>query len=463
MKRTRSSTCDFTKHHPLITGTLVLTSAGFLSRIIGFFYRIYLSRIFGEEGMGIYQLIHPLSALAFSLTAAAFQTTISKFVAAQTCSIESKYEQKSYRPMLLGLTISVPLSFAVMGIFYFYAEPLAIYYLQEPRTIPLIRLLAFTIPFSAAHACINGYFYGIKKADVPAWTQILEQLFRVGCVVLLSTFVQKPDHEPNLALAVIGLIIGEIAGFIGALIILIRKHNKEKESNIIYSTSSITYKKLLSMVIPLSANRVLLNALLSVEAATLPVCLREYGYDTATALSIYGVLTGMAFPLIFFPNALTGSVSVMLLPIISENMALGRKSEVRKAVTQTIQYCSILGFFCMAVFLFFGHFIGKVVFQSDLAGYFIGELSFLCPFLYLNSTLSGILQGLGKAASLFISNITTLILRLGITFLTVPQFGIQGYLWGLLISQIVQTILYLFILFFRKNLHTVNESSKLTK
>ena len=365
--------------------------------------------------------------------------------------------------MLIGLSISVPLSLAVMGILYFFAEPLATYYLQESRTLPLIRLLAFTVPFSAAHACINGYFYGIQKADVPAWTQLLEQFFRVGFVILLSTFFNHSDHTPSLTLAVLGLIIGEIAGFAGALIILIRKRNKEKVLGITYSASSITYRTLLAMVIPLSANRVFLNALMSIEAATLPVCLKKYGYDTATALSIYGVLTGMAFPLIFFPNALTGSVSVMLLPIISENIALGRKSEIRKAVIQTIQYCSILGFFCMAFFLFWGRFIGNLVFKSELAGYFISELSFLCPFLYMNSTLSGILQGLGKATSLFLSNMFALLLRLAIIFLTVPIFGIKGYLWGLLASQIIQTASYLFILFFRKNLQTVSESSKLSK
>ena len=32
------------KSHPLIFGTVILTVTGFLTRIIGFFYRIYLSR-----------------------------------------------------------------------------------------------------------------------------------------------------------------------------------------------------------------------------------------------------------------------------------------------------------------------------------------------------------------------------------------------------------------------------------
>ena len=67
--------------HPLITGSFLLTLAGFISRLIGFFYRMFLSRQFGEEGMGIYQLVGPVMALSFSLSAAGFQTSISKFVA----------------------------------------------------------------------------------------------------------------------------------------------------------------------------------------------------------------------------------------------------------------------------------------------------------------------------------------------------------------------------------------------
>ena len=104
-----------------------------------------------------------------------------------------------------------------------------------------------------------------------------------------------------------------------------------------------------------------------------------------------------------------------------------------------------------------------MVFRSNLAGYFICELSFLCPFLYLNSTLSGILQGLGKATGLFVCNVVTLLLRLAIIFAAVPLVGMEGYLWGLLISQIVLTFLYLSMLFFRKNLHRNPESSKLSQ
>ena len=72
------------KTNPLIIGTVILTVTGFVSRFIGFFYRIFLSRVFGAEGMGIYQLTSPVLALSFSLTVAGMQTAISKYVAGET-------------------------------------------------------------------------------------------------------------------------------------------------------------------------------------------------------------------------------------------------------------------------------------------------------------------------------------------------------------------------------------------
>ena len=68
----------------LFTGTLLLTTAGILSRFIGFFYKIFLSRTIGAEGLGIYQLVFPVMALCLSLTGAGIQTSLSRFVAEET-------------------------------------------------------------------------------------------------------------------------------------------------------------------------------------------------------------------------------------------------------------------------------------------------------------------------------------------------------------------------------------------
>ena len=207
------------------------------------------------------------------------------------------------------------------------------------------------------------------------------------------------------------------------------------------------------MALPLTANRIVLNILQSIEAVSIPRKLLIYGYDTTTALSVYGVLTGMAMPMIFFPNALTSSVAVLLLPTISENHAKGDREAVINATLRTVKYCSLMGACCLCGFLFLGDWMGTELFHSELAGHFIVTLGFICPFLYLDTTLSSILQGLGMAGRIFASNVFCLLIRLLFVFFAIPVIGMQGYLWGILVSQLVLAGIYFFCLyhFFRKN------------
>ncbi len=427
--------------HPLIMGTAILTVTGLITRIIGFFYRIYLSRLFGEEGMGIYQLLSPVLALSFSLTAAGFQTAISKFVAAQAGLENTQFPSR--RPMVMGLILTVPLSLACTAALYMGSDFIAVSLLREPRTASMIRILAPSVPLSAIHACINGYFYGIKKAGVPAGTQLLEQCCRVACVYLVSASIMAQGHTPSINVAVLGLTIGEGCSMLAALAAAWYHRFRQAAAPGRQPSNAFGYAQLLGMVIPLTANRIVLNLLQSVESVSIPAGLRSYGYDNATALSVYGVLTGMAFPMIFFPNALTGSVSVMLLPMISESYARGDDEGIRRAILRTVKYCFLLGFSCMGLFLLTGRLLGEGLYRSPLAGHFIRSLSLICPFLYLDTTLSSILQGLGMAGRLFLINVTSLLVRLAFILLTVPHLGIQGYLYGILVSQILQCVLYL--------------------
>ena len=486
------------QQHPLIVGTFILTAAGILTRLIGFLYRIYLSRLFGEEGMGIYQLLSPVLSLSFSLTAAGYQTAISKLVAEQTAT----RNRPALTPLWLGLGISLPLSLLCNMALFIFAEPIALNLIQEPRTASMLRILSFSVPLSAVHSCINGYFYGIKKAGIPAGAQLLEQITRVGCVYIVSGYILSVGKTPSISVAVLGLTVGEFFSMLMTIAAICpeRKHgsgnrrpsqhyepgirnpnslserrNKPVSQLSPYNNATFgplhkahgktaaqipaaashslpaqpaapirsLYGKLLAMALPLTANRIVLNFLQSIESVSIPAQLKTYGYDSVTALSVYGVLTGMAMPFIFFPNALTSSVAVLLLPIISENYALGNMETVRRTILRTVKYCGLMGICCMGSFVLLGKWAGTTLFDSPLAGYFIRTLGFICPFLYLDTTLSSILQGLGLAGHLFGMNVVCLLLRLGFVFLAVPRYGITGYLWGLLASQLTLGLLYL--------------------
>lgn len=428
------------KTNPLITGTIILTLTGFASRIIGFFYRVFLSHTFGEEGMGIYQLIAPAMALSFSFSAAGIQTAISKYVASETTTHDYK---SSARILLVGFLISLGLSCLNAYFLYEYSESIATHILLESRCAPLLRIIAISIPFGSVHSCVNGYFYGIKETKIPAITQLVEQFVRVAFVYVVYGISVRSGHGITIAFAVLGILVGEVAAMLISLAAIYHRfYSRQNALSFIKKINPLqTAKLLLVLSIPLTANRITINLLQSIEAIYIPNRLQAFGLSTSQALSTYGVLTGMALPLILFPSALTNSISVLLLPVVSEADATGNRAKIQTAIKKSISYCFYFGLVCTTGFLFFGQWAGKFLFNSEMAGKFIVTLSFICPFLYITSTLTSILHGLGKMLYTFLFSLISLGIRLLFVFFAIPIFGVEGYLWGLLSSQLVITLL----------------------
>ena len=445
----------FCRNRTFIKGTLILTLTGLLSRVIGFFYRIYLSRLFGEEGMGIYQLLSPVLALSFSLCAAGIQTAISKYVAASVAKGNCK---DSYRYLFTGLFLSLLLSVPCMLLLLMFSDFVAVHFLLEARTASMLRIIALSIPAGAVHSCINGYYYGIKKTMLPSSTQIIEQFMRFFCVLAADFLARRSHTVPHINAAVVGLVVGECAAMLISLLAIYFRFYREEagagKSSLPCSNAGAfgisrfhAVKNLLVLAFPLTVSRIVVNLLQSVEAVAIPSRLCRYGYDSVTALSVYGVLTGMALPLLFFPNALTGSMSLLLLPMVSEADAKGNTDAVKNTTLKTIQSCLLLGAACTLFFFLSGPFLGRFLFHSELAGRYIRSLSLLCPFLYLCTTLSGILHGLGKAVSVFFVNVFSLSLRLLFVFFLIPAFGIDCYILSMVLSQLLSAFFYLFLLF----------------
>lgn len=169
------------------------------------------------------------------------------------------------------------------------------------------------------------------------------------------------------------------------------------------------------MAVPLSCSRIIVNLLQSVEAIYIPNKLQEYGLLKAEALSVYGVLTGMALSLILFPSSITNSISVLLLPIVSAAEENKQNHTISKVINKSITYCALLGGICTLFFFLFGKMIGNILFHS-------------------------ILHGLGKTITTFFINVTALSIRILCVFLLIPRIRIKGYLIGLLLSQFFSSV-----------------------
>ena len=427
----------------LLKGTLLLTGAGFITKIIGFIYRIFLSQTIGAEGMGIYQLIFPIHTLCFALSVGGIQTAISRFTAARA---SLKDEQGARDIFVLSGALSTAISLIVSLILYDNASWFAVHILLEERCTSLLKLMAFSIPMGTLHSCVNGYYYAKKKMSIPAASQLLEQCARVGVSYGLFLILTEQGLPITPMLAVAGLVGGELVSMIFSLLVILWDYRKAGYRLRNLRSPGTDMKEILAFSFPLTCSRLLVNILHSIESVLIPGHLRLYGLDNGSALSIYGVLTGMALPLILFPSAITNAVSTVLLPSVAEQQAVGNHQAIRRAIFLSAKYCLILGFLSTAFFFFAGDFLGLVLFKNEFAATFIKTLAFICPCLYLSGTLSGILNGLGAANQSFILNTLGLGVRIAFVFFIIPEYGIQGYLWGLIVSELLVTGLSLYFL-----------------
>jgi len=432
----------------LIKGTIILTIAGIITRIIGFFYRVFLAGLLGSELLGIYQLVFPVYGICFTIYGAGIQTAISQI----TGTVMPKKNQGYASPLKIlvsGMVLALSLSILLMALVYSRPGWIAEKILLEKSCAPYLKIMALLFPFCSISACISGYYYGIQNASVPAGSQIIEQLSRVLFVYLMCTFAGS-GKEFNAIVAVCGLVTGEICGCIFSIArLFISLRQTENTKNSTGRTRSLrsargkhpVFKTLLSLSVILTTTKLIVSLLHSAEAVFIPAALQKYGFSPADALSIYGILSGMAMPFILFPSAISNSFAVMLLPSIAQAQAEKNFTKIRKSVTFATKYNLLIGWLCICIFIVFGDEMGTLFFHNTDAGSYIVILSWLCPFLYVSTAFTSIINGMGHTQFTFIITVLSLTLKIYFLVALVPVYGIKAYLAGMLASQVIMAVM----------------------
>lgn len=114
-------------------------------------------------------------------------------------------------------------------------------------------------------------------------------------------------------------------------------------------------------------------------------------------------------------------------------------------VTLSFRYSCYMGILCIGLFTRFGKSLGTIIFHNELSGSFIMVLCWLCPFMYLATTMGSIQNGLGKTGITFLQNMFAMGIRLVFVLFAVPLFGIRGYLWGFLVSELLLAFYAVFL------------------
>lgn len=431
----------------IIKGTFILSLAGIITRIIGFYYRIFLSNVIGATGMGLYQMIFPIFGLCHSFAIFGIQMSVSRFTAIRAAK---KDTFGMYCVLKTGLLISLLLSSLSAFLLFYFSDLIALNILDDIRCSDLLKIISLSIPIGSLHSCISGYYLGKKNASVSAVSQLVEQIVRVAGVYVIAVVLISENKNISPSIAVWGLVLGEGASALLSLYFIFCEKNflNSKLHNMRQTFSDIWH-----MAYPLSLNKIATSILSALEAVFIPLSLKRSGMPDDTAISIYGILTGMALPFILFPSTITNSICAMILPSVAEQHSNKNYHAIAGITSKIIKYCLSIGILCTGYFFMYGKKLGEIFFDNTDAGLYISVLSWLCPFLYLTSTLGSILNGMGQTRTTFIHNIFSTLTRLAFIIFLVPHIGIRGCLIGILVSYVISTILHAIVLFREIHFH----------
>ena len=436
------------KRSSLITGTLWLTGAGIITRLLGFVYRIYLSNLIGSEGMGLYQLISPIYFLLFTLCSSGCHTAISQMVAAANARKNISDMKRILWICLLPATLLGLLCAAAV---YQWAPWISHHMLHDIRAAQGIRILCLGLPFCISSTCFKAYFHGLQRMDVPALEQVVEQLFRMGVIYFLSPLFSGSDIATTCQYVVYGTVAGDCVSCLYTCIAygLHRRRTRHLLTSrpFLRPAHATSYRTLLKsiflIVLPITGSRMLTQVLASFENIMLPSVLQRSGLSSADALSVYGEFSGMVMPLLTFPTIITGALSSNLLPLVAGAKASGQKRRIHSAIQQSLRLTFLIAFLFTALFGALGHLLGSLLYPGTQAGSLLQILAICCPFLYLQTTLSGILTGSGLQNHMFVYQIISSGLRILILLTLGPIYGFTAFLSGMLISMILSSLLSL--------------------
>lgn len=415
------------KTKSIAKGALILTLAGILTRILGFVYRVYMSNTIGAEGMGLYQLIVPIYMLVWSISSSGISTTISKLTAQENAM--NKYgniNKLLFHSVIISASAASILSVAL----YFSAESVSVFFLKDTRAILSLKLICFCFPFMATGSCIRGWFFGLRETLTPAVSQFFEQCVRMAAIFFLSGILIPKGVEFAAAAAVIGMCLGEIASFV--YVYLSYKHFKKNQR--LFSPPSINLKTayimILSMAIPLTANRMIGSLLSAVENILIPQKLQLYGLSQKNAMEIYGELSGMVMPLIMFPSSILTALSTTLLPAISEAAASKNIKRINITLKKAMSFTSIIGMGACGLFITYPGELCNLIYNRFELGNLLFLLGISCPFMYLQVTFSGILNGLGEQVFIFKTSLFSSAVNIFFIYFLIPAYGIYAFIFG---------------------------------
>ncbi len=406
----------------LLKAVLTLTFFTVIDRVLGFIFKIYLSRELGAVNMGIYQVALSFFFMLLTLTTSGLPLSVSKITA--TTADKKRQGKIVSAGAIIGSCTGV---IAILGVIACY--PLVRNATGGTKGAKLILFMLPALIFSGIHSGFKGNLWGNNRYFGVSLSEVIEQVVRIGlCVVLFMLGLNKLNSTA-ISMSVscgVSCLCVVITTFISG----IKMRNPKGE-----------FLPLLRSSLPVTALRTSRGVISSLVAITVPFLLRHAGATTEQAMYIFGSAQGMALPLIYVPLTVIGSLAYALLPSLSAQYDKGNNSTCSRLISNSLSFATCLGAVCVPVFYVLGKNVGITLYDNVDAGKFLSASAWLIVPLSIEGIAGSVLNSLNLEKKGFINFMIGSITQFVVMFAFINSFNAYVFIFATGINVSVTAIL----------------------
>lgn len=388
-----------------VQGT-ILAAASIITRILGIVFRIPLTRLIGEEGIGAYSNAYEIYNLALLLSTYSIPIAVSKLVSAR----ESKKEYRnSYRAFQVALMFSLVVGAVMASVVFFGADFFAQKMFRSVSSAIPLRYLAPTIFVFAVMGVLRGFFQGKNTVMPTSLSQILEQIVHVAVGLGAAVLFQRA-HSTSPQMAAYGAAGGTFGTLCGAVVSLlflagiyamyapVMKRRFRRDCGAPKESYSALLAALLMTVLPIVLNQTLYSVSGTLDSFLLNTILDSKGFDEATRLVLWGRYSSKYRLLANVPLAIASAIGVAVVPNIVIAHTSGDREALLKKTAQSVKFNMMIAIPCAFGLASLAAPIMQVLFRDTTRMTpLLMQTGAAAIVLYAYSTTtSNVLQGLSK-------------------------------------------------------------------
>jgi stage V sporulation protein B len=417
------------KSQKLVLNTLLLTATALLMQTISVAFNVYLTNKIGAAGIGLFQLTLTVYGLAATFACAGVRLGTTRL---HIDLLSANASAGMRRCMRLCLFYALTLGVTMAALLYLGAPLAATYWLKEPAAAESLRRLALGLPLVSLSSAMHGYFTATRTVYKSALAQGAEQLVKIVTVVtLLRLWLSGGIQNASLAI-VTGLVAGNLASFLFSLLLVYTSKPMRRGA----AQATPTLRDFLHIAAPDGAGAGARSVLLTAEHLLIPWGFRQSGRSNAETMKIYGVIHGMALPVLLYPSAILSSLSGLLVPELADLRVRGRNETIGAAVRKVTHLSLLYGVFVGGMFFTFAEALSLRIYGNADAAPYLQLLAPLVPIMYLDMSVDGMLKGLDEQRASMFYNILDSALCCLLVYLLLPRIAVKGYIIVLFVSEL---------------------------